>query len=68
MKKGDIVTIYHDPVTCNDPEGQARLITDLNWSKRPFVFEGNSLVRMRWTVKFLDTGDVVDRFVDRPND
>ena len=68
MKKGDIVTIYHDPITCSVPEGQARLMRDLKWSGRGFFFEGKSLKKIRWTVQFLDTGDKVDRFivVDKP--
>ncbi len=54
MKKGDIITIYTDPLTCKHPEGQAKLKRKLTWDDEPIE---------RWTVKFLDTGDVVDRFI-----
>jgi len=27
MKVGDIVTIYEDPITCEHPEGKAKLIS-----------------------------------------
>lgn len=47
LKKGDIVTIYEDPITCRVVEGTAKLI-------RKEVSIGNGLEM--WSVKFLRVG------------
>lgn len=57
MKKGDIVMIYEDPQTRKVPEGQAKLLRKLTW--------GTDETTLLWSVKFLDTGDVVDRFIKK---
>lgn len=57
MKKGDIIMIYEDPQTCKIPEGQAKLLRKLTW--------GDAEDTLLWSVKFLDTGDVVDRFIKK---
>ena len=51
--KGDIVTIYEDPITKNVPEGKAELIR--------YWFNNGSI--RQWTVKFLDDGFVCERFI-----
>lgn len=58
MKKGDIVTIYQDPLTEKNVEGQAQLGRFIN-EDRALEF---------WEVKFLDGGDgdpLVDRFIKK---
>ena len=44
MKKGDIVTIYKDPITKQKPEGKARLVKFVS------RFEDEE----HWMVSFLD--------------
>lgn len=50
MKKGDIVTIYEDPITCEKSEGSAKLVKyhrgDRHFS-RDWHLED-------WTVEFVD--------------
>ena len=58
MKKGDTVTIYQDPLTKKNVEGQARLLK--------FIKEAHELEF--WQVKFLDGGvgdPLVDRFIKK---
>lgn len=55
MKKGEIVTIYHDPLTRTKPEGQAELLTK--------VSENKNLKREFWEVRFLSDGIVCTRMV-----
>ncbi len=56
MKKGDIVTVYLDPLTEKSPEGQAQLLERLDT-------KGKYRSREYWQVKFLNGGDIVARFV-----
>jgi hypothetical protein len=53
MKKGDIVTIYEDPITQEKPEGEAQLIVKENVSDE----------LQYWKVKFLDDGFVCERWI-----
>jgi hypothetical protein len=58
MKKGDIVTIYIDPLTKQKAEGQAQLIR--------FISEAHDMEF--WKVKFLggEDGDpIVHRFIKK---
>lgn len=48
MKKGQTVTIYEDPITCQKAEGKARLIELVRQD------EGDGLTM--WRVKFVDDG------------
>jgi len=50
LKKGDIVKIYQDPITCKKLEGNAKLL------KKHFT-------KNFWKVKFLSDGFICDRFV-----
>ena len=60
MKKGDVVTIYYDPSTKQEVEGQARLLKHVeSW---------DGWVLECWKVKFLDGGygdPVVNRFIKK---
>lgn len=60
MQRGDIVTIYQDPVTQKNPEGQARLTRLI----APDDGDGMS----RWVVRFLDddSGQGYTRSVFQP--
>jgi len=53
MKKGDIVTIYRDPITKTDPEGDAKLVKHLSTLGDGCEF---------WLVHFTD-----DPVTDDPN-
>lgn len=58
MKKGDIVTIYQDPLTEKNKEGQARLLR--------FINEDHDMEF--WEVKFLVAGaeePLVYRFIKK---
>lgn len=58
MKKGDIVTIYQDPLTKQEVEGQARLVK--------FINDGGEFEC--WKVKFLNAGagePLVYRFIKK---
>jgi hypothetical protein len=58
MKKGDTITIYQDPLTRKNKEGQARLIR--------FVSESHDMEF--WEVKFLAAGagePLVYRFIKK---
>lgn len=58
MKKGDVVTIYEDPITQKKPEGRARLIS------RDIKAVGDGLEY--WSVQFLeDYEDITQRFIKR---
>ena len=50
MKEGDIVTVYHDPLTETDPEGEAELIKCIT---DDFEHYGGRPLE-RWIVKFPD--------------
>jgi len=54
-KRGDVVTIYEDPVTRHVVEGQAELIRQV-WDRRDGKLE-------YWTVRFQSDGFVGDRFI-----
>ncbi len=54
LKKGDIVKIYQDPVTCKRLEGDAKLL------KKHFTVNF-------WKVKFISDGFICDRFVNPEN-
>ena len=56
LKKGDVVTIFCDPITKTDPEGEAKLQKMLAGAK----FEGDP---ESWEVKFLTDGFVCQRLV-----
>jgi hypothetical protein len=49
MKEGDIITIYHDPWTEQNVEGQAQLLSHVDAGKK---WELDY-----WEVKFLDSKD-----------
>ena len=53
MKKGDVVSIYEQPLTETKYEGEARLIS--------FIKRGN-IIEL-WRVKFIDDGQVVSRAI-----
>ena len=58
MKKGDIVMIFQDPVTCQEPEGEAKLLK----------LEIDHIPEQQfWQVKFLSDGFVTLRWVMRKN-
>ncbi len=54
MKKGDLVKIYQDPITCKELEGEAKLIH-------------KHLTKDFWRVKFISDGFVCDRFINPDN-
>lgn len=49
MKKGDIVTIYEDPITKKNPEGKAKLVNRLDEDS---IWTGEYLIDV-WSVRFL---------------
>lgn len=53
MKKGDVVMVYHDPVTEQKPDGKAELLK--------LLFVQGELEY--WKVQFLDDGMVTPRFI-----
>lgn len=55
MKKGDIVSIYDDPLTETKPEGKAYLVKFLSQT-------GNVGVEY-WRVRFVDDNFVADRAI-----
>lgn len=55
LKKGDIVNVYHDPFTCQNQEGSAKLLKDLQ--TRGFKQE-------YWEVEFLSDGFITDRWIN----
>lgn len=52
MQKGDVVTIYHDPLTRTRTEGTARLIEKFDDGGEPAIYEGKEV--QRWHVRFTD--------------
>lgn len=50
MKKGDVVTIFEDPITETKPEGKATLIRLLD--RDMGIWEGRQF--KRWAVRFHD--------------
>ena len=54
MKKGDVVSIYEQPLTETKYEGEARLVS--------FIQVLNTGVEL-WRVKFIDDDQVVSRAV-----
>jgi uncharacterized protein with PIN domain len=58
MKKGDIVTIYKDPITRKKPEDKAELLKLLEAARHP-----NDLDLQRWSVKFVSDGFVAERSI-----
>lgn len=58
MKRGDIVTIYEDPITCQKPEAKAKLVM------KHFDMNDNCEY---WTVKFIDDkyGGKYERIIKR---
>lgn len=66
MKEGDIVSVYRDPVSCEDLEGKAELV------KRLRPFDPLDYIEY-WSVRFLnDIGDgrddeVFSRFINTDN-
>ena len=59
MRKGDVVKIYHDPLTKQDPEGQAKLL----WRKDEVRRKADRFER--WEVKFLSDGYIAERTIMR---
>ena len=59
MDKGDIVTIYEDPITCQKPEGDAILVTKIDEN-------ANSET---WKVHFRgdEIGTNYERTIKKPN-
>ncbi len=55
MKKGDIVKIYEDPHFCNNLEGEAKLLKNLNMK---------GLHQEYWEVRFLADGFICDRWIN----
>ncbi len=49
LVKGNVITIYVDPITKQKPEGKAKLLKE--------VYKG------RWEVKFISDDFVCERFV-----
>lgn len=58
MKKGDIVIIYDDPLTCLKQEGKAKLVKLVDDGG---FWEGSRITR--WEVKFLDDGYRTERTI-----
>lgn len=56
MKRGDVVTIYNDPITRKKVEGEARLVRQLSNTMSDDNLE-------RWEVHF--TGDSPGHYVER---
>ena len=57
MRKGDVVKIYQDPLTKQQPEGEAKLIKRLGYGE-------NKLPKVeRWEVKFLSDGYITERTI-----
>jgi len=50
MKKGDVVTVYEDPISQKKVEGKAKI---LKVHAKPHYYR----------VVFIDYGDIVDRFI-----
>ena len=59
MKRGDKITIYQDPITEQDFEGIAFLITPLSFNEG--CFDGRKLER--WLVKFASDLYVCERTI-----
>ena len=55
MRKGQIITIYEDPLTERKPEGEARLLRKIAENDE---FED-------WEVEFLDNGYVTGRVIQK---
>lgn len=53
LKKGQTVMIYHDPLTVNDPEGEAKLVRSI-WSSTKYE---------RWMVRFKGNTGLYDRLI-----
>ena len=59
MEKGDIVTVYRDPVSRECPEGKAKLIKEINPDMGPGALSF-------WRVHFLDDNFITERVVGSP--
>lgn len=55
MKQGDVVMIYEDPITKQQPEGKARL-------REKLAHNSN---REYWVVRFVGDGSVVGRWIKK---
>jgi hypothetical protein len=55
MKRGDVVTIYQDPITKQKPEGKAKLVKQISTAEGGLE---------RWTVQFVSDGFVCERNLD----
>jgi hypothetical protein len=61
---GSYVTVYHDPVTMEHPEGKAVLVNRIG-----FVGFSNGVQLERWNVKFTDGrrfGPIIERVIAKP--
>lgn len=57
MKLGDTITIYNDPITKKQPEGEAKLLRLISEEKNQDF----------WKVKFLSDGHITTRWVEKTN-
>jgi len=55
MKKGDVVTIYKDPITKKKPEGEAWLVEKMR----------EDFDQDFWLVRFTDDGYITGRFIEK---
>ena len=55
MKKKQIVKVYQDPITCQNFEGKAKLISK---------HKTESWKQEYWRVRFLSDGFTCDRFIN----
>lgn len=56
MKKGDVVTIYKDPLTQAKPEGEAKLIRRISFGQGPLE---------EWLVRFKGEWTAYPRWIKR---
>ena len=55
---GSKVMVYHDPITCKDPEGVAEL-REMAWIRG---HNGGGVLE-NWRVRFTDSGPIVNRTI-----
>ena len=68
MKKGDVVKVYSDPVTCEDLEGTARIMYFYEPSVNPDTEPmRNSYCRVKFITPIEDKGFITDRFINPNN-
>jgi len=57
LKKGQKVTVYHDPATCEKKEGAAILIKNI-WRGEHFPYED-------WQVRFENETEIFERRINK---